>query len=66
MIGLNSVGMERIGQIQDKYKFRNNFELEAHDVYDFCNAIRRAYYLGLCMDKEDLEFIEMVLDKLCE
>ena len=66
MIRLTNTGMERIGQIQDKYRFRNDFELEAHDVYDFCNAIRQAYHLGLCMDEEDLEFIEMVLDKLCE
>ena len=63
---LNSVGMDRLEQIQDKYKFKNNYQLEAHDVYDFCNDIRQAYYLGLCMDEEDLEFIEMVLDKICQ
>ena len=66
MIILNSNGMKRIALIQDKYKFKNNFELEAHDVYDFCNDIKRAYYLGLCMDKEDLEFVEMVLEKMNE
>lgn len=66
MIVLNSVGMKRIGQIQDKYRFKNNFELEAHEVYDFCNDIKKAYYLGLCMDKEDLEFVEMVLEKMNE
>lgn len=66
MIRLNSAGMERIGQIQDKYRFKNNFELEAHDVYDFCNDIMEAYYIGLCIDDEDLEFIEMVLEKICE
>ena len=65
MLRLNDKGMERIGQIQDKYRFKNSFELEAHDVYDFCNDIIKAYHLGLCMDEEDLEFIEMVLDKLC-
>lgn len=63
---LNSNGMKRITLIQDKYKFKNNFELEAHDVYDFCNDIKQAYYLGLCIDEEDLEFIELVLEKLCE
>lgn len=66
MIRLNSVGMERIGQIQDKYRFKNNFELEAHEVYDFCNDIMKAYHLGLYMDEEDLEFVEMVLEKMCE
>lgn len=66
MIILNSNGMERIALIQDKYKFKNNFELEAHDVYDFCNDIKQAYDLGLCIDEEDLEFIELVLEKLCE
>ena len=64
MIVLNSVGMARIEQIQNKYKFKNNFQLEAHDVYDFCNDIKKAYYLGLCIDKEDLAFIEMVLEKM--
>ncbi len=63
---LNSNGMKRITLIQDKYKFKNNFELEAHDVYDFCNDIKQAYYLGLCIDEEDLEFIELVLEKLCQ
>lgn len=66
MIILNSNGMKRIALIQDKYKFKNNFELEAHDVYNFCNDIKQAYYLGLCIDEEDLEFIELVLEKLCE
>lgn len=66
MITLNSIGMERIEQIQDKYKFKSNFQLEGHDVYDFCNSIIQAYYLGLCLDEEDLEFIEMVLEKICE
>lgn len=63
---LNSVGMARIEQIQDKYKFKNNFQLETEEVYDFCNDIKKAYCLGLCIDKEDLEFIEMVLEKLCD
>ena len=66
MIRLNSAGMERIGQIQDKYRFKNNFELEAHDVYDFCKDILKAHYIGLCIDDEDLEFIEMVFEKMCE
>lgn len=66
MLVLNSVGMEKIAQIQDKYKFKNTFEIEAHEVFDFCNDIKEAYYLGLCIDEEDLEFIEMVLTKMSE
>ena len=66
MIRLTSVGMEKIGQIQDKYRFKNNFELEAHDVYDFCKDILEAHNIGLCIDDEDLEFIEMVWEKICE
>lgn len=65
MVILNSAGMEKLEQIQDKYKFKNNFQLEAHDVYNFCNDIMKAYYLGLCIDEEDLEFIEVVLEAMC-
>ena len=66
MVVLSKVGMERLEQIQDKYKFKANYQLETHDVYDFCNDIRQAYYLGLTLDEEDLEFIETVLDKICQ
>ena len=37
MITLNSIGMERIEQIQDKYKFKSNFQLEGHDIYGKLN-----------------------------
>ena len=66
MIILNPVGMERLGQIQDKYRFMNAFELEQGDVYEFCTRIREAYYIGLCMDDEDIQFIEKVLERLCQ
>lgn len=62
----NSVGMERIEQIQDKYKFKSKFLLEGYYVYDFCNSIIQAYYLGLCLDEKDLEFIKMALGKICK
>ena len=65
MIILNPVGMERLGQIQDKYRFMNAFELEQDDVYEFCTRIIEAYHIGLCMDDEDIQFIERVLEKLC-
>jgi hypothetical protein len=66
MIVLNSVGMGKIEQIQDKYRFKNNFQLEQEDIYDFCHDIKQACHLGLNIDKEDLDFIDMVLDKICE
>ena len=63
---LSAKGMELLGEIQDKYKFMNGFELEQHDVYEFCTRIKEAYHIGLCMDDEDIDFIEEVLDKLYE
>lgn len=66
MVVLSNSGMTKIERIQEKYKFKNNFQLEMHDIYDFCGDIKKAYHLGLCIDKEDLEFIDMVLEKLCE
>ena len=61
-----NAGRKRIEQIQDKYKFKNNFQLEAFEIYDFCHDIKKAYYLGLCIDDEDLEFIDMALKQICE
>lgn len=66
MVVLSKTGMEKIEKIQDKYRFKNNFQIESHDVYDFCIDIIKAYHCGLCLDKEDLEFVEMVLDKMYE
>lgn len=64
MVILSAIGMERLRQIQDKYRFMNGFELEQHDVYEFCTRLREAYHMGLCLDDEDLEFIEEVLEKI--
>ena len=63
---LSVKGMELLGEIQDKYKFMNGFELEQHDVYEFCTRIKEAYHIGLGMDDEDIDFIEEVLEKLYE
>ena len=63
-IRLNDKGMERISEIQDKYKFMSAFEIEQDEVYNFCSNIKQAYYLGLCLDDEDLQFIEYVMDKI--
>ena len=64
MVILSAIGTERLRQIQDKYRFMNGFELEQHNVYEFCTRLREAYHIGLCLDDEDLEFIEEVLEKI--
>lgn len=53
--------VERINEIADKYKFRNNFEIESQEVMDFCRGIMQAQYLGLNLDEEDLEFVQKIL-----
>ena len=47
-VRLNDKGIEKLREIQDKYKFMNTFEIEQDEVYNFCSNIRQAYYLGLC------------------
>ena len=63
-VRLNDKGIEKLREIQDKYKFMNTFEIEQDEVYNFCSNIRQAYHLGLCLDDEDLDFIEEVMDKI--
>lgn len=60
---LNKKGMELLEKIQDKYKFMNLFALEDTDVYAFCTRIKEAYKIGLCMDEEDIHFIDEVLER---
>ena len=64
MIILSVKGMERLNSIADKYKFRNCFEIEQGEVYDFCNAFIRCVNLGLNVDVEDYDFIIDVRDRL--
>ena len=61
---LNEKGMNRLGEIQNKYKFMSAFELEDDDVYEFCHNIMRAYELGLNLDDEDKNFIDMIFDEV--
>ena len=56
--------MERLSEIQSKYKFRNEFDLEQEDVEDFCRCIIKAYHLGLNLEDADYEFIEEIIDKI--
>lgn len=64
MIRLNTKGMEKLNAISDKYKFRNHYEIEQEEVYDFCDSFIRCVNLGLNVDKEDYEFIVDVRDRL--
>ena len=64
MVILSAIGMEKLRQIQDKYSFMSEFELEQHDIYEFCTRLREAYHIGLCLDDADLKFIEEILKKM--
>ena len=56
--------MEKINEISTKYKFRDDFELEQEDAYDFCDTFLRCVHLGLNAETEDVEFIEAARDVL--
>lgn len=60
---LNAKGMEKLNEIADRYRFRDTYELEQDDVYDFCHALYQAYHLGLRIYADDLDFIQMVMEK---
>ena len=64
MIRLNTKGMEKISEISSKYKFRNTFEIEQDEVYDFCNALLDCAHLGLEIDADDELFVIEVRDRL--
>ena len=59
---LNAKGMEKINEISTKYRFRDAYELEQEEVSNFCQALYQAYHLGLSIDDEDLDFIELVIE----
>ena len=61
---LNKKGMSRLGEIQSKYKFMDSFELEDDDVYEFCCNIMTACELGLNLDDEDKNFIDMIFNEV--
>lgn len=63
---LNAKGMEKLNEISEKYRFKSTFEIEQEEVYDFCNDILKAAYLGLDLDPEDLDWIAEVRDVMCE
>ena len=61
---LNEKGMSRLGEIQVKYRFMDSFELENDDVYEFCSNIMKAYELGLNLEDEDKNFIDMIFNEV--
>ena len=63
---LNTKGMEKLNEISTKYRFKSTFEIEQEEVYDFCNDILKAAYLGLDLDPEDLNWITEVRDAMYE
>lgn len=63
---LNAKGMEKLNEISTKYRFKSTFEIEQEEVYDFCNDILKAAYLGLDLNPEDLNWIAEVRDAMCE
>lgn len=63
---LSAKGMEKLNEISTKYRFRDDFELEQDEVYDFCDALIRCVRLGLNIEREDGEFLEKVIEILTE
>lgn len=61
MASLNTKGMERLNAISTKYRFQDTYEIEQHEVYDFCHALFQAHHLGLRLDMDDLDFILTVM-----
>lgn len=61
---LSAKGMAKLNEISTKYKFRDDFELEQDEVYDFCDALMRCVRLGLNIEQEDGEFLEQVIEAL--
>ena len=57
---------EKINEISTKYKFRDYFELEQDDIYNFCNTLLQCFVLGLSVESEDVAFITEVRDTLEE
>ena len=64
MLRLSVKGMEKLNAIADKYKFRNQYEIEQEEVCEFCSMFLRCVNLGLNVDKEDYELIIDIQEKL--
>ena len=61
---LSAKGMERLNSIAMKYRFRNQYEIEQEDVYNFCDSLLYCVQFGLNIDKQDFDFLIDVRDTL--
>ena len=65
MTVLSPLGLRKIVELQNKYKYQNVFEIiEPNEVIDFLEGLRYLYYQGLNIDQEDIDWIENTLDVL--
>lgn len=62
---LSSKGLEKMSELQDKYRFQTTFEItEPEKVIDFLTSLQHAYYYGLDVDDDDLDWIDKTLEVL--
>lgn len=62
---LSKKGLERISELQDKYRFMDKFEIiEPEEVLEFLRNLKEAEYLGLDIDQADSELIDEMLENL--
>lgn len=62
---LSSKGLEKISELQDKYRFQNTFVItEPEEVIDFLTSLHHAYYNGLDVDHDDMHWIDEALEVL--
>lgn len=62
---LSPEGLEKISKLQDKYRFQNTFVItEPEEVIDFLTDLHHAYYNGLNVDNDDVNWIDKTLEVL--
>lgn len=62
---LSQKGLQKISDLQDKYRFQNHVEIQdPEDVLQFLRDLKQAEYLGLNVDTEDSDWVELAIDKL--
>ena len=62
---LSPEGLQKISDLQDKYRFQNTFVItEPEEVIDFLESLHHAYYDGLDVDHDDMEWIDETLEVL--
>lgn len=64
---LSQKGLQKISELQDKYHFMTTFEIvDKEDCIEFLENIHQAKFLGLELEKQDDDFVEEALERLCE